>query len=626
MCSLGLSCVSLCVCLMELHFRRTIWFMAFLALSVLPGAGAAYAQSKRVALVIGNGAYQHSSALPNAISDAKAIAAALQSIGFAVTAANDLDFEAMRSAIRSFGRLADRAEFAIVYFAGHGLEANGDNWLIPVSAALKHEKDLDYDAISLTSVLNVVRHASRLRMIVLDACRNNPLGDRMGTSTGLTRTVTRGLGRIEPPGDVLVAYSAKHGTVAEDGPDGGNSPFAQGFLQHYTTAGLDIRILMGRVRDHVFEQTRGRQEPFTYGSVGGSVIPLVEGQPDDPRPGTHGAGASAGPTPDELAWIKTAAGNRLEAYRAYLAKFPGGAFKSDAKERVEHLEALAGRWSAMQDSRNRVALELLVVDVENTEFSDAVKQRLADVYLAEQRAWDGAEREKLVRVYEDFLRDWPFGRNAENARDRLRELTEIRAQWDAVKASDDERELGTFVKKHGWSEFGAAATSRLIALRRDRGGVTNDPLKVLSAAELEAALDGAKLVLANSGMTIAFDTKGQPAYRARLGKDFFKRQFKKSFAGEGSFQAEARIDGRRQKIEGLGGLVKSQVDTSATLFLLQLYGNERSAADVDSKDRHYATLQIIEDYFGHVCVMTNWEPILSGKDPEKIVERCKVTR
>jgi len=245
--------------------------LAALATPVAP------AEARRVALVIGNGAYEHTRALPNARNDARVIAALLGKIGFVVSEANDLAYRPMREAIRAFGQTAQGAEMALVYYAGHGLEVAGENWLLPVSSALRHERDLEYEAVSLSSILAAVKDAARLRLVILDACRNNPLGDRIELPSATPRSVPRGLARIEPSGDILVAYSAKHGTLAEDGPAGGNSPFAAALALNLATPGLDVRIMLGKVRDAVKKATAGRQEPFTYGSVGGDVVALLTG-------------------------------------------------------------------------------------------------------------------------------------------------------------------------------------------------------------------------------------------------------------------------------------------------------------------------------------------------------------
>jgi uncharacterized caspase-like protein len=168
---------------------------------------------KRVALVIGNAEYQHTRLLPNPRNDADAIAKLLRANGFVdVTLKTDLAYLAMREELRAFTGKAGDADTAVVYYAGHGIEMAGENYLVPTDAKLARDTDLEYEAITLTSVLNAVSDARKLKLVILDACRNNPLGDKIALREGVTRQASRGLTRIEPKGDVLVAYSAKAGT------------------------------------------------------------------------------------------------------------------------------------------------------------------------------------------------------------------------------------------------------------------------------------------------------------------------------------------------------------------------------------------------------------------------------
>jgi uncharacterized caspase-like protein len=224
---------------------------------------------RRVALVIGNSAYAHVAALPNPRRDAEAIAGMLRRLGFAeVRTVMDANHGQLTSALKSFGDLAEGADWAMVYFAGHGIEMGGTPFLIPVDAKLQRDTHVRDEAVALERVLEKVASARQLRLVVLDACRNNPFSSRMTRTAGYTRSVDRGLSRVEPDGDVLVAYSAKHGTVAEDGTNT-HSPFVTALLEQMPQPGVDIRIMFGRVRDTVRRATSNRQEPYLYGSVGG---------------------------------------------------------------------------------------------------------------------------------------------------------------------------------------------------------------------------------------------------------------------------------------------------------------------------------------------------------------------
>jgi tetratricopeptide (TPR) repeat protein len=233
---------------------------------------------RRVALVIGNSAYRHSPRLRNPENDARRIGTALRQVGFTdVHLMSDLGLTQMTQALKAFGDKVADADWAVIYFAGHGIEMAGVNYLIPVDAVLERDAHVPDEAVSLDRVLEKLAPAKRLKLVILDACRNNPFAARMIRSAGATRSIGRGLGRLEPEGDVLVAYAARHGTVAEDG-DKDNSPFAAALAEGLTTPNLDVRLMFGRIRDRVRDLTSGRQEPFLYGSLGGGEHYFVVGR------------------------------------------------------------------------------------------------------------------------------------------------------------------------------------------------------------------------------------------------------------------------------------------------------------------------------------------------------------
>jgi hypothetical protein len=235
------------------------------------------AEGKRVALVIGNGAYSSVPALPNPPNDAGDVAAALRRLGFAATLITNASFDQMRRGLIAFGREAAGADMAAVYFAGHGMEINGENWLIPVDAELKRDTDAANEAISLQSVMLQVASTTRLGLVILDACRNNPFAAKMNRSLAVRAAGGGGLSRIEPVGNVLVAYAARDGTTALDG-DGHNSPFTAALLHNIETPGVEVTFMFRNVRDDVMEATRNEQQPFVYGSLSRKAIYLA-GQP-----------------------------------------------------------------------------------------------------------------------------------------------------------------------------------------------------------------------------------------------------------------------------------------------------------------------------------------------------------
>jgi tetratricopeptide (TPR) repeat protein len=218
---------------------------------------------KRVALVIGNSAYRHVARLPNPGNDAADVAAALARLGFTITRADDSDLSAMNRALRDFGREAQVADFALVFFAGHGMEIGGENYLVPIDAELKRDIDVEQEAVTLKRVMLTVTGARKLGLVVLDACRDNPYPVKRSV---LTRSVARGLAKVEPVGSVLVAYAAKEGTTADDGK-GRNSPFTGALLHYLEKPGLEVNFLFRNVRDDVIEATNRGPEPFLYGSL-----------------------------------------------------------------------------------------------------------------------------------------------------------------------------------------------------------------------------------------------------------------------------------------------------------------------------------------------------------------------
>ena len=237
--------------------------------------GAAHASERRVALVVGISKYQSAPELPNPSHDADAVAKLLKSAGFDVVSnERDLGLADMRRAIRQFSEVARDADIAVVYYAGHGIEVDGTNYLVPADAKLLSDYDVDDETVSLDRVIRALDSAKQLKLVILDACRANPFTRTMKRASA-TRAIGRGLARVEPTmSDTLVAFAAKAGAVASDG-DGANSPFASALVKYIALPGLDLRLAFGRVRDDVLAATKNRQEPFVYGSLGGKTIALV---------------------------------------------------------------------------------------------------------------------------------------------------------------------------------------------------------------------------------------------------------------------------------------------------------------------------------------------------------------
>ncbi len=350
-------------------------FGALIAIAVMQLAQPHTASAQNVALVIANSEYENTSQLANPGRDAQLISGALQSAGFdTVELAENLNQAEFRARLREFRELADGADVAMVYFAGHGIESAGANWLLPVDASLDAEEDMPFEAVELNRILDTLEGA-KLRIAILDACRNNPFANRW---QGENRSVSRGLAPFEFD-DMLVIYAAAPGMFAYDGADG-NSPFALALARRIVQPGLPVQMLGGMVRDDVLSATDGDQRPFISASMTGRPLFLVDG-PDnamawltdlyaeegaDGAVGADGAdgalqsaaeatqtidyvrvadtldivreGASEADNGlDDHTWLEAVRVDTVAAYRAYLEQFPDGAFAPFAQVNIDQL-------------------------------------------------------------------------------------------------------------------------------------------------------------------------------------------------------------------------------------------------------------------------------------------------
>jgi uncharacterized caspase-like protein len=301
---------------------------------------------KRIALAIGNSNYRNVSHLANPANDAATMAATFRKANFdVVTLRNDLPASEMRRALREFGDKARDADIAVIYYAGHGLEVDGVNYLIPIDAALEHDTDVFDEALSLERVLVAVEPAKRLRLIILDACRDNPFAKTM-RQTIARRSIGRGLAKVEPPSpNTLIAFAAKAGFTASDGDNTKSSPYAAALAEHLTTPGLDLRRAFGFVRDDVLKATGNRQEPFIYGSLGGDDVALV------PAPAVAAAPAV---DPNEAIRRDYEFAERVgtkEAWDSFLSTYPNGFYSKLAQAQRNKIAAEEARLAATEKAR-----------------------------------------------------------------------------------------------------------------------------------------------------------------------------------------------------------------------------------------------------------------------------------
>lgn len=314
--------------------------LIFFGLLFCISAGPALAE-KRVALVVGMSQYKQVPRLANPARDADAMTALFKTAGFdVVDSRRDLGISDLRRAVREFSEISRDADIAVVYYAGHGIEVDGTNYLVPADAKLLSDFDVEDETISLDRVLKALDPVKRLKLVILDACRDNPFARTMKRSVA-SRSIGRGLAQIEPTmSDTLVAYAAKAGAVASDG-DGENSPFAAALVKYITEPGLDLRLAFGRVRDDVMKSTSNRQEPFVYGSLGGQTMALVPqvAKPVDPE-------AEARVDYEFAAQIGT-----REAWDSFLASHGKGLYANLARAQNSKLSAAQQTRAKADDAR-----------------------------------------------------------------------------------------------------------------------------------------------------------------------------------------------------------------------------------------------------------------------------------
>ena len=258
--------------------------LVVLAVAFVLIATPGYAQ-KRVALVVGNAAYTHAGALANPTNDANDMADALEAVGFIVIRALDVDKRGFDRKVRDFSAALEDADDAVFFYAGHGLQVAGQNYLIPVDAKLSSERDLDFEALPLNFVLRQMelQREGRTNVVFLDACRDNPLGRNLARSMGTrSSAVGRGLAQVETGVGTFISFSTQPGNVALDG-DGRNSPFASALVGRIAKPGRSLAAMMVEVRNDVLARTGGKQVPWDHSALTGDFYFNQEGLPQQAK-------------------------------------------------------------------------------------------------------------------------------------------------------------------------------------------------------------------------------------------------------------------------------------------------------------------------------------------------------
>ncbi len=287
---------------------------------------------KRVALVIGNGAYKNAPALPNPRNDASDVAAALRRSGFETIVGVDMDRLAMEDAVIRFAKAARSADVAMFYYSGHAMQFAGVNYLAPVDLRLTDETDLRR-MVRLDDVVADLQQAKNLRILVLDACRDNPLADDLKRSIGTSRALSlqRGLAKIDSPQGMIVSYATQAGRTAADGTDR-NSPYTSAFLRHIE-APDEIGVVFRRIATDVYESTQHSQLPeLSLSLVGEFHLTVNIALPQPP------AAPAPQPDPASQAWLAVKDTTSIAILEEFRRQYPGSVYAQFANARLEELK------------------------------------------------------------------------------------------------------------------------------------------------------------------------------------------------------------------------------------------------------------------------------------------------
>ncbi|SDO91497.1 caspase family protein [Afipia sp. GAS231] len=358
---------------------------ALSAATLLVSANAAMAD-KRVAFVVGNGAYKNVAALPNPAVDAKSMAKLLRNVGFDVVEGSNLTRDKMTEKLLDFGKKAEGADVALFFYAGHGIAVNGTNYLLPVDADLKSEMDVKLGAaINVDLTLEQTMSDAKVKLVFLDACRDNPFAAKI-RSAKATRSVSvaSGLAEMKSGEGTLIAFATGPGQTALDGEAGTNSPFTRALMANIASPGVEIQQAMTKVRAQVNEETSKNQLPWGHTNLIGSVYlnPVASGSAVE---AVNTPVAAAGPASEvELEfWRSIKDSNKPEELNAYLTNYPNGTFKPIALARI----------ASLQDGPSTVTRNLTTgVGVDPSTFSDEASQTTED-----QLGLDRSQRRDVQR-------------------------------------------------------------------------------------------------------------------------------------------------------------------------------------------------------------------------------------
>ena len=382
--------------------------------------------ARRVALVIGNGAYTNAPALKNPPNDARDMAANLKTLGFDVSSGVNVSQREMKRLIREFGQKLKAGGNGLFYYAGHGVQARGHNYIIPVDADIQSEADVEDSGVDVGLVLNYMDDAQNgLNIVILDACRNNPFSRSF-------RSASEGLAQVDAPTGTLIAYATAPGRVAADGA-GANGLYTSELLKAMRLPGLTATDMFMQVRAEVMKRTGNKQVPWEASSLVGAFY-FSGGASSTGSNSAKNNAASSETRFDAAAfeysyWETIKNSTSADDFKAYLTKYPEGQFSSLAKNRIKNLEVVTKPAEPEPTSRNSGAAEISF--------------------------WDSVKNSTNPEDFRAYLKKYPNGEFSELAKNRLQPLEAAAKEEEAKRiAAEVAKPIKTFKIDWGWRGAG----------------------------------------------------------------------------------------------------------------------------------------------------------------------------
>ena len=496
--------------MISLRFR--LWCLVLVAMLAAPiaarsqtapgGTAANPANEHRVALVVGNAAYRETP-LKNPVNDARAMRDKLKSMGFQVAYFENLQTKQVGSALREFRNLIRPGSVALFFYAGHGLQVRGENFLPTVDAELSSEEDVPNQSLSVSGVLNTMEDSkAAVNLVLLDACRNNPYARNF-------RSAPRGLARVQAPSGTLIHYATRPGSVADDGT-GKHGTYTEALLAQIDEKGVPIETALKRVTIRVRDATKGKQEPWIEGSLTGDFYFIVSGSPQIT---VQQVPANA----DAAAWQAADSSNSVAAYQAYLVEYPSGLYAAAARIKLAVLKApVAAAYApapaavaalAPAQAQPAAPAPAVAAPAATTTPAPLLTPVPSGVKDAEGFVWRDVQARGGREHYEAYLERHPKGKFAALARAKLKAMAQLDAQreaqqrlqvepqiWESARQGNTEETYRVYLQEYPDGRFAAQANTAIAALHPQAAAAPQRPAdevrratpeRILSAAERE---------------------------------------------------------------------------------------------------------------------------------------------